>query len=108
MKIWIVGKVHEERYMSQAWEFFGAFEKESAAQALALKCDKEDTEAVLNHFFIAPAMLNEPLPKEAVIWPGAYYPADREGEITAKDIIGMAERLWGRCPECNHLLVGDE
>jgi len=67
-EVWIVGRVHDENEV--AWSFQGAFDSE----------DKAVSHCFDDQCFVGPAVINEALPVEDVIWPGAYYPK-AEGKV---------------------------
>jgi len=59
MKLWVVGK-----WVDGDWELQGVFDTEDRAVAIC-----EDA-----HYFVGPVTLNEELPDDRIVWPGAYYP----------------------------------
>ena len=60
MDLWLVGKLLE----NGRWEFAGVFDTEVDAIDHCL------TEM----YFIGPCILNERVPEETTVWPGAYCP----------------------------------
>lgn len=60
IRIWVVGRIRKKR----PWEFQGVFWTKKRAIAA---CEDET-------YFIGPATLNEILPRDTRVWPGAYYP----------------------------------
>jgi len=64
MILWIVGKVNKSN--RKEWEFHGVFDRKDMAEE-ACKDDR---------YFIGPVKLNEVLPDDPVLWPGAYYPKE--------------------------------
>lgn len=62
MKVWIVGRVDKRDYLR--WEFQGVYDDKQKAIAA---CEDET-------WFIGPAQVNAPIPKESIEWPGAFYP----------------------------------
>lgn len=69
--LYIVGRHVDTTERGVVWEFQGVF------QSILLA---EDACADEN-YFVGPTKLNEKLPKESQIWPGAYYPAEKtEGD----------------------------
>ncbi len=60
--VWIVGKVLDAE--NNRWEFQGVFTEEKLAVGA---CRDE-------RFFVGPMVLDQELPMESVVWPGAYYP----------------------------------
>jgi hypothetical protein len=64
-QVWVVGKfICEVEPMVSAWELQGVFDTENDAIGV---CRSE-------RYFIGPVIMNEPLPDETYMWPGAYYP----------------------------------
>lgn len=66
MVLWVVGKAN--RLNRKEWEFQGVFDQKSMAEN-ACKDDRH---------FVGPVNLNEMIPDEPRIWPGAYYPKTGE------------------------------
>jgi hypothetical protein len=62
MKLWIVGKVLNEKTCS--WEFIGVFDSECKADFACLD----------SSYFFAPVTLNEAFPDYTVDFPEARYP----------------------------------
>lgn len=62
--IYIVGRICAFTEAGHVWEILGAFTDEEAAQ----KACKD------SFCFVGPVVLDQVLPEEVMIWPGAYYP----------------------------------
>lgn len=61
---WVVGQ-----HVGGSWDFQGVF----ATEDLAVAACHHPT------YFVGPATLNEPLSREAMDWPGIYYPFIQAG-----------------------------
>lgn len=64
MKLWVVGDTAAETEHGQVWFIKGVFSSEEKALAA---CSEESD-------FIGELTLDEQLPNERMVWPGAYYP----------------------------------
>ena len=63
MKLWVVGKVNKKNH--RQWEFQGVFDDMGVAEDT---CKDES-------WFVGPVTLNQVIPDETIVWPGAcYYP----------------------------------
>lgn len=64
MDLFVVGRWFDENESGQIWELEGVYDSEQRA-----------LDEITDEFqFIGPVTLNERLPDESQIWPGAYYP----------------------------------
>lgn len=61
---WVVGQ-----HVGGSWDFQGVF----ATEDLAVAACTHPT------YFVGPAILNEPLSRETMDWPGIYYPLIQAG-----------------------------
>lgn len=66
MTLWIVGKIHPDKY--GFWAFQGVYDDEKRA----IDACRDEL------YFIGPAQLNEQLPLGTQPWPGAYYPMEQK------------------------------
>ena len=60
--LYIVGKVLD--YTTNSWEFQGVFEHQHVAEHVCIN----------SNYFVGPTEINQAMPHERCIWPGAYYP----------------------------------
>lgn len=75
MNVFIAGHIIEQNESGIIWDIVGAF---STAKEAEHACYDD-------HCFIGPLVLNEPLPKEIINWPGSYFPK------TTKDLVAKKE-----------------
>jgi hypothetical protein len=64
IKAWIVGRVAKWDAENSVWHFQGVYSTLELAEAA---CRDED-------YFVGPAIIDEQVPHEPLVWPGAWYP----------------------------------
>lgn len=69
MQLWLVGQFKAETDKGNVWELQGVFSSQELAEKA---CINESC-------FVAPICLDVPSPEETRVFPGMYYPSEREG-----------------------------